>query len=287
MDTADDVDFELQGFEDGTAERSEPGMHEDVFGKRTDALTFSAKVVFTSGSERDAMHASRLPVSGGSGGVLIQLVQGVVSTHLRVVSVGDVDAKTANQRILRAYQQVFSVMGFATVLFECKVVDTFWLDKPAGDSNMPSFPKQIFLEWAFGSLATWCGYPCGRELATVLGAFRLFVGRGFKRHAACFEIHSSVLALIARGAWSAILRPVRLSRGQNGARSPPTHGHLHSCEATSVFPPGIREQRAAAVLRPLDAVLGASATREAVVEAGGGSLAVTVTKRKQPDVRGG
>ena len=35
MDTADDVDFEPLGFEDGIAERTEPGMFEDVIGTPT------------------------------------------------------------------------------------------------------------------------------------------------------------------------------------------------------------------------------------------------------------
>ena len=49
----------------------------------------------------------------------------------------------------------------------------------------------------------------------------------------------------------------------------------------------MRELKAAAVLWPPDTVLDASATREAVEEADGGSLAVTVTKRKQPYFCGG
>ena len=56
METADAVDFKPQGFEDGIAEWTEPGTLEDVFGKRTAALTFSSKVGLTSGSDPGAMH---------------------------------------------------------------------------------------------------------------------------------------------------------------------------------------------------------------------------------------
>ena len=47
MGTAVDVDFEPQGFEHRSAERIQPDMVEDFFGKSTTALTFSAKVVLS------------------------------------------------------------------------------------------------------------------------------------------------------------------------------------------------------------------------------------------------
>ena len=45
MDTAVDLDFEP--FEHGAPERTQPDMLEDVFGKSTATLTFSAKVVLS------------------------------------------------------------------------------------------------------------------------------------------------------------------------------------------------------------------------------------------------
>ena len=55
MGTVDDIDFEPEGFEDGSAQRIEPCMSEDVVGKAAAALTFSGKVVLTSGSDPGAM----------------------------------------------------------------------------------------------------------------------------------------------------------------------------------------------------------------------------------------
>ena len=202
MDKADDVDFGPQACEDGTAERTQPGMPEDVFGKRADALTFSVKVVLSSESDPGAMYhcaltcsarTGRLPLTSrgcvdGARGCSIAQMNGVVSMHCRVFAFCDVDAEATDQQICYVLVNRGS-----------------WLDEP--------FRKGQSAHWrhGLGICVGTSGQPSRTHSVHSWAP-------GFKRHAAHFEILASIAAQVVCGACSTILCLVRPSRGQQAAQ---------------------------------------------------------------------
>ena len=215
MDTADDVDFEPDGLEGGTAERTERGTLEDVFGKRKAALTLRRSSLLqdqTPGAvHRCGLLAPRRcenwsPATYQQRVLRSRWFARLILLRRRMVS-GRRGRGDYGRAYFTFYPQVFLAMGFAAVI-EDKVADVFWLDEPAAASSMPSpsLSEEDLSEWAFRSLATRSGYLRGHERATVLYALHLFVGPGFKGRGARFETHTSTDALIVCGAWSTIQR---------------------------------------------------------------------------------